>query len=160
MGGSTYSKPLPNINQDTRFDKEKASNLFTAMEKAIAQEQAKQGPDRLNAIDRQWESKRRPLVQNTKKKEESESSDSFELDGDTGAFTGVYTQSKANNSILNDKLVRLWTFCQTSALLGSASVLVLFKLSLYLLLAYYGWVFQVCCCPKNSSTTHHIPSNF
>ena len=94
MDGSTYNKQLPSIKEDNGYDKEKASNLFTAMEKAIEQEQAKQGSDRLNAIERQWESRRKPQIQTAQKKEESESSDSFELDGDTGAFTGVYTQTK------------------------------------------------------------------
>mmetsp|Transcript_41552 Transcript_41552/g.47935 ORF Transcript_41552/g.47935 Transcript_41552/m.47935 type:complete len:585 (+) Transcript_41552:3-1757(+) len=100
MGGTSFSKKLPAINIETKnFSREKASNLFSAMEAAIAEEQIKQGPNMLTPIDRQWESKGIVRKQKSTPKEPEDSSDSFEMEGDTGAFTGFVTQTKPNANV-------------------------------------------------------------
>jgi len=79
--GSSDNNPqgLPDINAGAG-DKEKASNLFTAMANAIDEEKAKQADTNLNAIDRVWESRRQAT--DTHKQSDSEYSDSFDMDAE------------------------------------------------------------------------------
>ena len=105
MGSVNPTGKLPDINKGPKtVDKEKASNLFTAMSAAIEQEQAKQGGSHLNAIDRQWESRGIARNKPAPQQNNDDSSDSFDMDVDNDAFTGVYTQkSKQSKPIENSK---------------------------------------------------------
>lgn len=105
MGSAKPTGKLPDINRGQKtVDREKASNLFTAMSAAIEQEQAKQGSSHLNAIDRQWESRGIARSKLASHQNEEESSDSFDMDVDNDAFTGVYNQkNKQGKPVENSK---------------------------------------------------------
>ena len=85
--GPSHSK-LPDINSNFGYNKEKASNLFSAMSSAIDQEQQKRKETNLNMIDRQWNS--RPIMgsSSTNKQEEEQESDSFEAEVNNDALIG------------------------------------------------------------------------
>ena len=88
-------KKLPDINSnDQGYNKEKASNLFSAMSNAIEEEQEKYGSSNLNPIDRHWENGAFPKRGQKKPEKEQEDSDSFDVDVDPNNLGGQNINQK------------------------------------------------------------------